>query len=158
MRARLPVPLGLALVLLAPAPAAEGAATEFHAVIDGTQAIPPNNSSARGIGRFTLDETQTQLAYDITFDLWVTSELFSHIHVSAAGNNGADAILEDLPNGNPKVGVMAVEPAALIALLGGFLYVNVHTDTYRQGEIAGYLVPGTPAAAGTWGRLKALYL
>lgn len=133
-------------------------ATEFHAIIDGSQARPPHTSNARGIGRFTLNAAQTELAFDITFDPWVSNEIFSHIHVDSAGNNGADAIVFDLPNGNPKQGVMTIdEPLVLAALLGGHLYVNVHTTAFNQGEIAGPIVAGTPAAARSWGRLKSLY-
>ena len=139
------------------APARAGA-MEFHAIIDGSQARPPHVSNARGTGQFTLSADQTLLSYTITFDPWVSGEIFSHIHVDSAGNNGADAILHDLPNGNPKVGVMKIDSAlALEALLDGFLYVNVHTQVFRQGEIAGAILPGTPAAAASWGRLKAFY-
>jgi hypothetical protein len=144
--------------LMAGTRGAEAGAKEFHAVIDGSQAHPPNPSSARGIGHFTLNAEQTELAYSIEFESWVSNEIFSHIHVDAAGNNGQDAMLHDLPNGNPKKGVFVLEePFMLTALLNGFLYVNVHTLTYRQGEIAGYLLPGTPAARATWGRIKASF-
>ena len=146
------------LALIAGPRGAEAGAKEFHAVIDGSQAHPPNPSSARGIGHFTLNAEQTELAYTIEFESWVSNEIFSHIHVDAAGNNGQDAILHDLPNGSSKKGVFVLkEPFMLAALFNGFLYVNVHTLTYRQGEIAGYLLPGTPAEPATWGRLKALY-
>jgi hypothetical protein len=88
----------------------------------------------------------------------VTNEVFSHIHVDSAANNGQDDIVFDFDNGNPKVGVYSPQPGIeLDALLSGHLYVNVHTSTFQRGEIAGYILPGTPAAARSWGRLKALY-
>lgn len=150
--------LALAGLCASAAGAPRAGEMEFHALIDGTQARPPNLSNGRGIGRFTLNAAQTELTFDIAFDPWISNERFSHIHVDSAGNNGADAIVFDLPNGNPKQGVMPIEePLVLQALLDGFLYVNVHTNAFPQGEIAGYLLPGTPAGAESWGRLKALY-
>ena len=168
-RVRIPHPpllLWLALPaagLLAASPAAAAplaalGTTEFHAVIDGTQAHPPHVSNAQGVGLFTLNAAHTELTYTITFDPWVDDEIFSHIHIDAAANGGQDAILFDLPNGNPKVGFVKIDqPLVLEALFDGFLYVNVHTQQYRQGEIAGYLRPGTPAVAASWGRIKALF-
>lgn len=147
------------LAIPAPSSASRAAGTkEFHAVVDGSFYRPPIPSSGHGIGHFTLNAEQTELTYEITFDSWVTNEIFSHIHVAPEGNNGQDAIGHDLPNGNPKKGVWVFEdPFYLAALLDGFLYVNVHTLAYRQGEIAGFIVPGTPAEPATWGRIKALF-
>ena len=152
---------GLFIALLAGAfagtPCGAGA-MEFHAIIDGSQAHPPHTSNARGVGLFTLNAEQTELAYTITFDPWVDDEIFSHIHIDPAGNGGVDDIIHDLPNGNPKVGVMLIDqPLVLQALFDGYLYVNVHTQQYNRGEIAGYLHKGTPAAATSWGRIKSFY-
>ena len=164
LRTPRPLPaLAAALVAAAPfavIPSVDPAAQvmEFHAIIDGAHARIPTSSLARGIGRFTLNEAHTQLAYEITFDPWVNNEVFSHIHVDSAANNGQDEIVFDFDNGNPKVGVYSPQPGIeLDALLSGHLYVNVHTTTFQRGEIAGYILPGTPAMARSWGRLKALY-
>ena len=149
--------LAAVLALLPPrAEAAPAGAQEFHAVIDGSQVNPPTPSTRHGIGHFTLNATETELAYEITFDNWVTNEVFSHLHIAYGGNQ--EAIVHDLPNGNPKKGIFVFEdPEHRKALLEGRMYVNVHTQTYLPGEIAGYIVPGTPAVPESWGRLKALY-
>jgi len=150
----------VAAVPVAVLPPADTAAQvmEFHAIIDGAHARIPTGSQARGIGHFTLNEAHTQLAYEITFDPWVNNEVFSHIHIDSVANGGQDDIVFDFDNGNPKVGIYSPQSKLeLDALLSGHLYVNVHTTTFQRGEIAGYILPGTPTMARSWGRLKALY-
>jgi hypothetical protein len=153
-------PALLALVLAtATAAAPVGAATEFHALVSGASANPPNSSNARGIGHFFLDEAQENLAYDIRFDPFVSQEAVAHIHIAAIANGGVDDIVHDLPNGPVKVGSWMIEaPHHLAALHAGHLYVNIHTASYSRGEIAGSILLGTPARPATWGRVKALYL
>ena len=147
-----------AVLALAPGPAHAGVPLEFHAIIDGTLGRPPNASAGRGIGHFTLNAEQTALAYDIAFDPWIDDELFAHIHVDSVGGGGVEQILHDLPDGPNKVGIMDIESAALRqAVIGGHFFVVVHTVSVRMGELVGWIVPGTPAAPATWGRVKALY-
>lgn len=45
------------------------------------------------------------------------------------------------------------------SIADGKAYWNIHSSLYGGGEIRGFLAPvnSTPAAQGTWGRLKSLY-
>lgn len=148
--------LFLALMLLVAAPTA-AAEIQFFALIDGAHARIPTLSNARGVGTFTLNDAQTDLAFSITFSPWVNNESFSHIHIDSIAG-GSDGVIFDLDNGPTKVGSMPIKnPLFLNALLTGHLYVNVHTASYPQGEIAGFIQLGTSARAATWGRLKALF-
>jgi hypothetical protein len=57
-------------------------------------------------------------------------------------------------------GTIAGAAAFLVAsLANGTAYWNVHTTAFPGGEIRGFprLVNSTPAAQGTWGKLKTLY-
>jgi hypothetical protein len=146
----------LALLLLSAAPAA-AAEIQFFALIDGAHARIPTLSNAKGVGTFTLNDAQTELAFSITFSPWLNNESFSHIHIDSIAG-GSDGVIFDLDNGPIKVGIMPIKnPLFLNALLTGHLYVNVHSATYPQGAVAGYIQLGTPARAATWGRLKALF-
>jgi len=143
-------------VLLAGWSASPAAAPiEFHAVIDDSHGDPPfNGSPVRGVGHFTLNEAQDQLSYDILFDPWITTtEIASHIHLDSSGVE-----FHDLPNGPHKVGSLVIDsPIILQALFDGILFVRVHSQAVRNGEVGGWIEAGTPAGAATWGRLKALY-
>jgi len=66
----------------------------------------------------------------------------AHIHVGAAGANGAVAVPFDAPEGGTTGGcapIAAELSAAILANPGGY-YVNVHTRTQPGGAIRGQLV------------------
>lgn len=147
------VTLGLALVGAGPA----GATTAFMATIEGSQVVPPNNSSCKGMGTFVLSDDETQLSYDIHFDPWVKDEFISHIHELNPPGTPGEIILVEIAAGPDKVGSVTLEAVDVEALRTGRLFVNVHTTSYRMGEVRGFLLPLTPARAATWGALKSIY-
>jgi|GEM_PF-6425021 len=73
--------------------AVEGGASEaasgtvFVAVLNGAQEVPSVAASASGSATFTLSAARTQLAYHVTHN--VVGGTASHIHLGAAGENGA---------------------------------------------------------------------
>ena len=141
------------LVLARPAAAAES----YVAVIDGSQAVPPNNSACVGYGTFVLSADEAHLAYDIHFDHWFDNEFVSHIHEAFAPPQTGERILAEIAAGPDKVGVVDLEPGEVAALRSSRLFVNVHTSSFMQGEVRGWIVPTVAAEAATWGRLKAIY-
>jgi hypothetical protein len=136
-------------------PAAE--AESFLAVIDGSQAVPPNNSNCVGHGTFVLSADEVHLAYDIHFDPWVDDEFISHIHEAYAPPATGERILEEIASGPDKVGVIDLAPGDVLALRTSRLFVNVHTIRFMQGEVRGWIVPTVAARPATWGELKATY-
>ncbi len=141
--------------MLAPGAAPAAAPIEFHAIIDDSHGQPPfNGSPVRGVGHLTLNETQDLLSYDITFDPWITTtEIAAHFHLDSTGVE-----IHDLEPGAHKAGFMVVTKGALLqTLLEGRLFVRVHSQSVRNGEVGGWVMLGTPATTATWGRLKALY-
>ncbi len=141
--------------LLAPSPAPAAAPIEFHAIIDDSHGQPPfNGSPVRGIGHLTLNDTQDLLSYDLTFDPWITTvEIAAHFHLDSTGVE-----IHDLEPGAHKAGTMVIQNGLVLqTLLEGRLFVRVHSQSVRNGEVGGWVMLGTPAATATWGRLKALY-
>jgi hypothetical protein len=132
-------------------------AESYVAVIDGSQAVPPNNSECVGHGTFVLSADETQLAYDIHFEHWFEDEFISHIHEAYAPPQTGERILVEIAPGPDKVGVVDLEPGDVIALRTSRLFVNVHTLSFMQGEVRGWIVPTIAAQAATWGRLRAIY-
>ena len=143
----------LALALAVPARAAE----TYLATIDGSQAVPPNNSACVGHGTFVLSADEAHLSYDIHFDPWVPDEFISHIHEVNAPPLTGEVILTEIELGPDKVGVVDLAPGDVVALRAGRLFVNVHTISYMQGEVRGWIVPGVAVLPQTWGSVKALY-
>ena len=145
--------------------------THFAASLDGGQEVPSTLSSAKGVGIFTLNADETEMAYQITFDLLsLTGDfLAAHIHNAQPGVDGGIVHNLSFVNGtatgvwtssvsNPQ----ALTPVNLAELLAGNLYVNVHSTEFTCGEIRGQIlaqrdftatldgsqeVPATPSAA-----------
>jgi hypothetical protein len=150
-------PALIVILLLAFAlPARAGGVMDFMATIDGAHAVPPNNSDCKGTGTFVLNAAEDALAYDIQFDPWVPDEFISHIHELNAPPPG-EVILEEIAPGSHKVGSIGLTASDVIALRDGRLFVVVHTTSYMQGEVRGWIVPATAARASTWGGIKAFY-
>jgi hypothetical protein len=140
---------GVMLTALALRPAA--AIEEFSATLTGAEAGTP--SPATGTATLTLNNTETQIIYSISYSGLTSPEIAAHIHRSAGG------IAFPLPLGTPKTGTWDSPPASDIELLrNGGLYINIHTQAYASGEIKGTLMrSATPVEPSTWGRIKSLY-
>jgi hypothetical protein len=156
MRRTLLLPTVLAFAMLAALPAA---AQVYHAVIDGTQEVPPRPSPGTGIGCFTLNPDNT-LSYNVTFGGLLAPETGAHIHGPGAPGVNAPVIFP-FALGSPKIGVFGPLNATQLGYLtGGLLYVNIHSTLYSGGEIRGQIVPGSCTVGvdtTPWGRVKALY-
>lgn len=114
-----------------------GAAATYVAALTGAQEVPPVATSATGSATFTLSADRTQLTYLVTHD--VTGGTASHIHLAAAGENGA-VIHPFTPFGSTMSGTLAITAADADNLEQGKLYVNVHSPTYQGGEIRGQIL------------------
>lgn len=106
--------------------------------IEASQEVPPNGSTGRGGCMAEFDGAST-LAIVCTHDLIGASQM--HIHRGAPGVNGP--VIFDF--GNPTSPVQAtwssMTPANVADLLGGNLYVNIHTGGRPAGEARGQIVP-----------------
>lgn len=114
----------------------------YYAEIDGPQ--EPTNSPATGFAVITIDTATNALSYNITFSGLVGSENNAHIHGPAdPGMSGS--IQHNLPLGSPKVGTWFYPEAQEANILGGRMYINIHSTTFPAGEIRGQICP-TPEA------------
>jgi hypothetical protein len=111
----------------------------FGATLTGSAEVPPNQSAGSGDGVFALSPDRSVLVYDIAFGDLTTSETVRHIHRAAPGVAGP--VVFDLPAGSPKTGNVTLTPDDAADLLGGRLYVNIHSGTYPGGEIRGQIIP-----------------
>ena len=107
--------------------------------LTGAEEVPPANTEGKGSGSFRVAE-------DGTISGSVTTEgvkgTMAHIHQGAKGQNGP-VIVPLTQNGDTYTvpDGRKLTPAQLEALKQGNLYVNVHSDRYKGGEVRAQLKP-----------------
>ncbi len=109
------------------------------AVLTASQEVPVNASTAMGCGRFVIDTTANTVTYRIAYTGLSGPETASHFHGMAGPGVNAGVIIA-LPAGNVKTGVWNYAEAQEADILGGRVYVNVHTAANPGGEIRGQVV------------------
>ena len=108
--------------------------------LSGEQEVPPVNSSASGSGSITVTDDGAVSGSVSTRGIKAT---MAHIHVGAAGANGPVII----PLQQTADGVWSVPPGAkltgeqLVRYKAGDLYVNVHSEAHKGGEIRAQIKP-----------------
>lgn len=134
----------------------------FSASLSGKEEVPPTESSATGWAKFQTDDNGTQVSYwvNITGLNEITG---AHIHNGSAGQNG-DVVVslsgpDSAENGDnatlslkgnittddlqgPLEGKELSEMVSLMS--DGTVYVNVHTDEFKDGAIRGQIASGLP--------------
>jgi hypothetical protein len=135
---------GAAMVLLvgcAKMKEERSATTGGNVMLSGTQEVPAVGSSASGSGTIVVAADRTVSGSVTTSGITGTA---AHIHMGAAGQNGgvivplaksADGRTWSVPPGTK------LSDAQYEAWKAGNLYVNVHSDAYKGGEIRGQLKP-----------------
>ena len=107
--------------------------------LTGAEEVPPAKSDGKGTGTFRVAE-------DGTISGSVTTEgvkgTMAHIHQGAKGQNGP--VIVPLTKNGDTYSVpegRKLTPDQLKALKAGNLYVNVHSDRYKGGEVRAQLAP-----------------
>ncbi|HEX4927952.1 MAG TPA: CHRD domain-containing protein [Burkholderiales bacterium] len=105
----------------------------------GAQEVPPVSTAAKGSGTFRVMEDGTLTGSVTTEGMQGT---MAHIHHGAKGKNGP-VIIPLVKNGNTysvPAGRKLTE-AQMAQLKAGELYVNVHSNAHKGGEIRAQLAP-----------------
>ena len=118
--------------------ASAAGAAELKAKLTGTQEVPPVTTTASGEARFDVKD-------DMSVSGSVKTEgikaIAAHIHEGAPGTNGGVAIPLTAKGDNewvvPKDAKFTA--AQMAELKAGNLYVNVHSDAHKDGEIRAQL-------------------
>ncbi|MBI3528398.1 MAG: CHRD domain-containing protein [Betaproteobacteria bacterium] len=108
--------------------------------LSGAQEVPPVQTSAAGTGTITVNDDKTVSGSVTTTGVKGT---MAHIHEAAPGKNGGVAIpLEKKSDNEWAVPAGAkLTDAQYKSYKAGDLYVNVHSDANKAGEIRGQLKP-----------------
>jgi hypothetical protein len=131
-------------------------ARNFVASLDGASERPtPANTTATGMGTFTLNDAEDMLAYDISVSGLTGDVTDAHFHFSASGADGFGSfmlpggtdgtitpnVVNDGSGGATAQGALAVNSQDVANLRINYLYVNFHTAQFPSGEVRGNIVP-----------------
>ncbi len=150
--------LSFAFAMAATATAAARGDMMFVANLSADQEVPPRSSTATGFGTFLLNDSETELSFDISFSGLSSGASALHFHNAPFGSNGrvvrGIAIQAGVTSGNITGSWLSTDGMPLTSFLvdelkAGRIYVNLHTTTFPGGEIRGQLaaVP-EPASLG----------
>ena len=121
--------------------------------MDGADETPPNDSPGTGIAVITLNATFDTLSYFVIFEGLEDNATSGHIHVADPGVSGPIIFgFIGVPSSTggtitgqftaadfqPGGGLETFDDA-IVALLTGGCYTNVHSSTFPSGEIRGQL-------------------
>ena len=107
--------------------------------LTGGEEVPPAKTDAKGSGSFRVAEDGTITGSVATEGVKGT---MAHIHQGAKGQNGP--VIVPLTKDGDKYSVpegKKLTAAQIDALKAGNLYVNVHSDRYKGGEVRAQLQP-----------------
>lgn len=113
-------------------------ANELKVNLNGAQEVPPVETSATGSGTIKVEDDKSVKGKITTSGIKGTG---AHIHEGALGKNGPDIITlkktsDDewsVPSG------AALTDAQYDAYKAGNLYINIHSEAHKSGEIRGQL-------------------
>lgn len=107
--------------------------------LTGAEEVPPVSVPGSGKGSFTIADDGSVKGSVTTTGVQGT---MAHIHIGARGQNGP-VIVPLTKNGDTYTAPAGAKltDAQMQALKAGNLYVNVHTDRNKGGEVRGQLVP-----------------
>jgi hypothetical protein len=115
-------------------------AADIKVMLSGSQEMPPVTTSATGSGTITVGDDKSVSGSVTTTGVSGTA---AHIHMAAAGANGP-VIVPLTKSGDNG---WAVAPGAKLteaqyeAFKAGNLYLNVHSEANKGGEIRGQIKP-----------------
>lgn len=116
------------------------AAADIKVMLSGSQEMPPVTTNATGSGTITVGDDKAVSGSVTTTGVSGTA---AHIHMAAAGANGP-VIVPLTKSGDNG---WAVAPGAKLtdaqyeAFKAGNLYLNVHSEANKGGEIRGQIKP-----------------
>ena len=115
------------------------AGKRVNVTLSGAEEVPPVSTAARGSGGFTIGDDGAVSGSVTTTGVQGT---MAHIHMAARGQNGP-VIVPLTKSGDTYTAPAGAKlnDAQMAAYKAGNLYVNVHSDANKGGEVRGQLNP-----------------
>ena len=113
------------------------AMVDLKADLKASNEVPPNESKGTGSVTATFDSDSNKLTWKGTVSGLIGTVTAAHFHAAEAGRNGAVAVpIIGADNGSFE-GSATLTDTQAEDLMAGRWYVNIHTTTYKAGEIRG---------------------
>lgn len=116
----------------------------FSFVANGAQEIPPTDSAAVGNCSADLSDDASSLFVSCTHNVPAPTTI--HLHDAPPGVDGPAVFT--YPLANPFSGNTPLTPRLVADFAAGFLYVNIHSPNYEEGEIRGQLIAAPASHTG----------
>jgi len=129
--------LGCSAALLLAAPSFADV-VNLKADLKASNEVPPTNSKGSGSVTATFDTASKKLTWKGSYQGLSGPATAAHFHIGEAGKNGGVAIPIS-PNASPFEGSATLTDAQASDLLAGRMYVNIHTEANKAGEIRGQI-------------------
>jgi hypothetical protein len=115
-------------------------AADIKVMLSGSQEMPPVTTSATGSGTITVGDDKSVSGSVTTTGVSGTA---AHIHMAAAGANGPVIVplTKSGDNGWAVATGAKLTDAQYEAFKAGNLYLNVHSEANKGGEIRGQIKP-----------------
>ncbi len=114
----------------------------FSGLLTGSQEVPPNASTARGLFYGSFNPANNQLTFTVIFDGLSAGASAAHIHNGVMGVNGPIIVsLTGFPaaTSGTYTNTFTLSAANAALLLAGNTYVNIHNPTFPAGELRGQI-------------------
>ncbi len=143
----------LALLMCSPLAAQE----TFVATLTGTQEVPPNSTTAVGVGTVVLNANQNQISVSLQFSGLGSNQTMAHIHGNAAAGANAPVLFNIGSLGGRSAQFLnltfPMTAQQTVDLRNGLWYFNVHSTAFPGGEIRGQILSPRSiigAHSGSW--------
>ncbi len=99
--------------------------------------VPPNTSPGKGTADVTYDTATKLLTWKVTYSGLTGPATMAHFHAPAEAGKNAPVVVPFKDTASGAEGSATLTDAQAADLLAGKMYVNVHTEANKGGEIRG---------------------
>ena len=102
--------------------------------------VPPNTSAGKGTADVSYDTASKMLTWKVTYAGLTGPATMAHFHGPAAAGANAPVVVPFKDAASGAEGSATLTDAQAADLAAGKLYINVHTEANKGGEIRGQVV------------------